>query len=414
MHPWLFHLLRSLALLTLTSASLAALSSPLFGQEEKLTEADFTSAEDCGKCHTEIYRQWSQSMHSRSFSDPVYRAVVEKMLEQGSRKDAVFCLSCHAPVASVAGETLRQSLPLQWDDFSAIAREGVTCDFCHTIAHRDDLGKGISVGAYVFPRTGSTRVKFGTDADAVTQEHPVEVSAFLGSAEFCSICHQFKHPVSGQEVQNTYREWLNGPYSGRNQRCQDCHMPADAGKSAEQGPEREKVHAHVFAGGHTEMVQKAATLTLAGAILNEPARVLQVTSTVTNSGSGHFIPSGVPGIRQMWLEIQVTSGTGQLLFIQRFNFGQRLVRAIGPDSLPWEAYGLVEDNRIGPEETRDLKFEVSLDGSEKGPLDLAANLYLQFVSDAASRRLELPRSEPVLMSSTRSRVPLSSTLSEKE
>jgi hypothetical protein len=336
------------------------------------------------------------------------------MLENGSRKDAVFCLSCHAPVASVAGVTLRQSLPLQWDDFSAIAKEGVTCDFCHTIAHQEDLGKNISVGAYVFPRTGSTRIKFGTDADAVTEEHPGEVSAFLGSAEFCSICHRFKHPVSGKEVQNTYQEWLNGPYSGRNQRCQDCHMPANAGKSAEEGPERQVVHTHVFAGGHTEMVQNAATLTLAGAISNAPARVLQVTSTVTNSGSGHFIPSGVPGIRQMWLEIQVTSGTGQLLFIQRFNFGQRLVRASGPESLPWEAYGLVEDNRIGPEETRELTFEVSLDGSEASPLGLEANLYLQFVSDAASRRLELPRSEPILMSSTWGQVNLASTSSGKE
>ena len=401
-------------LLSVASILVATLGSPLHGQEQELTEADFSSAEECGRCHTDIYRQWSQSMHSKSFSDPVYRAVVEKMLEQGSRKDAVFCLSCHAPVASVAGETLRQSLPLRWDDFSANAREGVTCDFCHTIAHRDDLGKGISVGAYVFPRTGSTRVKFGTDADAATEEHPVKVSAFLGSAEFCSICHQFKHPVSGQEVQNTYKEWLNGPYSGRNQRCQDCHMPAEAGRSAEKGPEREKVHAHVFAGGHTEMVQKAATLTVAGTILTEPARVLQVTSTVTNSGSGHFIPSGVPGIRQMWLEIQVTSGKGQPLFIQRFNFGLRLVRAIGPESLPWEAYALAEDNRIGPEETRELRFEVPLEGSEDGPLGLDANLYLQFVSDAASRRLELPRSETVLMSSTRAQVPLASTPPEKE
>ncbi len=189
-------------------------------------------------------------------------------------------------------------------------------------------------------------------------------------------------------------------------------MPAFAGRTAEDGPYREKVHAHVFAGGHPEMLQKAATMTVSGTIQNQPVPVLQVTSSVTNSGSGHFIPSGVPGIRQMWLQVQVLSATGQVVFIQRFNFGQRLVSADGSESLPWEAYGLVEDNRIGPEERRELKFQVSLDGSEKTPLSLEADLYLQFVSDAASRRLELPRSDPLLMSSARAQV--SFTLSEKE
>ena len=83
-----------------------------FGQEKKLSEGEFTSAEVCGGCHTEIFNQWSQSMHSRSFSDPVYRAVIEEMIKETGGRQQRFCLTCHAPDASVTGQLDELPTPL--------------------------------------------------------------------------------------------------------------------------------------------------------------------------------------------------------------------------------------------------------------------------------------------------------------
>ena len=60
-------------------------------------------------------------------------------------------------------------------------------------------------------------------------------------------------------IQNTYEEWKSSPYAAEGKRCQDCHMPSYSGKTANDGKERPELHAHVFMGGHTEMILKAAT-----------------------------------------------------------------------------------------------------------------------------------------------------------
>ncbi len=99
-------------------AILFLLSSWGLGQGEKMSEADFTSAQECGQCHQEIYSQWTQSMHSQSLTDPLYRAVIDAMIEQTGGTQPAICLSCHAPVASVAGKLFDLSTPLDLGDFS--------------------------------------------------------------------------------------------------------------------------------------------------------------------------------------------------------------------------------------------------------------------------------------------------------
>ncbi len=115
-------------------ATLLVLPQLVFGQVQEMSEEDFTSARQCGQCHQEIYNQWGQSMHSKSLTDPIYRAVVDEMLRMTGGEQKTFCLSCHAPIASVAGKLQDLPVPLDWEGFGEVAREGVTCDFCHTIS----------------------------------------------------------------------------------------------------------------------------------------------------------------------------------------------------------------------------------------------------------------------------------------
>lgn len=366
-----------------------------------LSTSDFTPAAECGRCHQEIYSQWSQSMHSRSFTDPVYRAVLDKVLER-EPKNKAFCLSCHSPIASVTGQTLRAPAPLQWDSFGKLAQEGVTCDFCHTISGEEMLGRNISVAAYVYPRRGKTQVKFGRHDTPPNESHMSESSAFLTSAEVCAICHQFKHPVSRRETQNTYQEWLDGPYSKRGVRCQDCHMPAYSGATAKGAPVRERVHAHFFLGGRSQMLQKAATVTVWG--LRQPSGELQVTANVRNSGAGHTIPTGVPGIREMQLEVRVLAPNGEVLARRAFVFGQRPMTEDGRKALPWEDFDRVDDNRIPPEQAHQETFTVTQAQWPTGELRVEANLYMHRLAPDLIDALEVPPQDPILMASAESAV----------
>lgn len=371
------------------------------GGVSRLSPSDFTSATECGKCHEEIYNQWSQSMHSRSVSDPVYRAVFREMMTQTSGKQKAFCLSCHAPVASVSGKFIGDDSAMNWDALNTIESQGVTCDFCHTISGNENLGKNISVGAYVFPRRGSTAVKYGRHADAQNSNHAVDPSRFLINAEFCSVCHKFKHPLAGVEIQSTYQEWLKGPYAKEGRRCQDCHMPAYSGRVVTSGGnQRSEIHAHVFAGGRSEMLKKAVTLTVWGIQKSgDPKRpsTVDVTVNLANSGAGHVIPTGLPGLREMVLEVIVLRGPGDILGHQTASYGQRLVKDDGTNALPWEPFSRIEDNRISPRQSSQRRFRFSLPAAVEKPVMVRAYLRMMPVSAAMARRLNLQPEPPLLM-----------------
>jgi hypothetical protein len=343
-------------------------------------------------------------MHSKSLTDPVYRAVFDAMMKETKGEQKAFCLTCHAPVASVTGKLLGSIREVNWQTFTAVEAQGVTCDFCHTISGNENLGKNISVGAYVYPRRGTTAVKYGRHPDANSPAHQTEVSKFLISPEMCAVCHKFKHPIAGVEVQNTYDEWLRGPYSKQQVRCQDCHMPAYNGTVAVGGKQRDEIHAHAFSGGHSEMVKKAATVTVWGTQKKGDRPKLTVTANVTNSGAGHTIPTGIPGIREMWLEVDVIGPLGEVMEQKRFRFAQRLVKKDGNDALPWEAFGKVEDNRIQPRQSRQNSFDVSLPGQLKGNVKIRARLVMALISESMSRRLSIQAPEPVVMTTAEATV----------
>src|SRR5439155_1218236 len=51
-------------------------------------------AEECGKCHREIYEEWKTSYHAQAFADPFFRAYWRKDGE------VWICLNCHTPLAN--------------------------------------------------------------------------------------------------------------------------------------------------------------------------------------------------------------------------------------------------------------------------------------------------------------------------
>ncbi len=66
-----------------------------------LSPSDFASAEWCGKCHTDIYRQWRESAHANSFREPFYVKNVNLLIDSKGIEYTRHCEGCHNPDRAV-------------------------------------------------------------------------------------------------------------------------------------------------------------------------------------------------------------------------------------------------------------------------------------------------------------------------
>lgn len=372
-------------------AVLAAMPSP--GQTRRPVVRAFASAETCKPCHTEIYRQWRSSFHSRSAADPVFWRFFEPAVRDTDRGASALCLSCHAPAAAVGGE---MSPVKALTGLGPVAKEGVTCDFCHTISGQEKPGEAISRGADPISRRAETAVKYGSHPDATTPAHRTQLSAFLKSPELCSRCHRFTHPLPGAELQNAFAEWSSGPYRAQGRSCQDCHMPVYAGKTANDGPERPHLRAHVFMGGPAEMLKKAVVMSLwTRAGEKSGAQQISVSAVVTNVGSGHLMPGGIPGIRELWLDLKVKTEVGAEVFAARATYGATLLDRDGKPATPWNAVRVGKDTRLAPHHPRRETFEFVVPNLDFKTLDVRARLLYRLVADEVARSAGIRPSPPI-------------------
>src|SRR5512138_1436532 len=113
------------ALLRLTGGLLLALALAL---PAAAAGPAFTPAAECGLCHQELYRSWRNTFHAQAAANPVFLEEVDALDTGYGRGMRVLCLSCHAPTTA---STMDFSLS------RPLSREGVTCDFCHTVSAVD-------------------------------------------------------------------------------------------------------------------------------------------------------------------------------------------------------------------------------------------------------------------------------------
>ena len=176
-------------------------------------------------------------------------------------------------------------------------------------------------------------------------------------------------------------------------------MPAYAGKSADDGPQRPDVSAHVFQGGHSEMLKRAAQVTLwARAGGKAGARRVSLSALVTNVGSGHLMPTGIPGIRELWLDVRVQS-SGAELFTTRANFGATLLDKDGKPAMPWRAVRVGTDTRIAPQRSRREVFQFTVPDGK--PVDASATLYYRLISETAAKAAGISPTPPIQVAADR-------------
>lgn len=365
---------KAICLVFLLPFALVGPISLAISEDRPLESTVLNSAESCAVCHAEIYAMWKRSLHSGAVTDPIFDAAYTRAYRETAGEAKKFCLRCHAPVAAY-----HRDLELQ----NPASREGVSCDFCHSIS-RIDLKR--SGQPYTVSLDG---IKRGPLGDAESPVHGVAQSNLHRKSEICAGCHEYM-TEEGLLIFSTYSEWRISPQAKEGKTCQHCHMPVTSGRTVVEGlgVERKEINLHNISGGHsTEQVRKAASIRILRVERTRPT-LAQVEVEVGNVGSGHDIPTGMP-TRKLVLEVELFAGRKEVKRLERVY--QRVFldsngRRIEDDHrVMLDAKRLLSDNRLHPGERRIERFVV--DVPREGNLRAAAKLRYIY--------------EPLLLSPTR-------------
>jgi hypothetical protein len=236
----------------------------------------------CLRCHADIHRDWSHSMHRfSSFNNPAYlfsvRETRRAMLERdGNVQGSRFCAGCHDPVPFFSGAFDDP----QFDDVNhATAHAGITCTSCHAITHvnstRGNADYTIEETTHYPFAFSENRFLQWVNEQLVKAKPDFHKRTFLKplhkTTEFCGTCHKVHLP----EELNAYK-WLRGQnhydsfrlsgVSGHGASsfyypdkaetsCNRCHMPlaasTDFGARDFDDSGVLKVHGHQFVGANT-------------------------------------------------------------------------------------------------------------------------------------------------------------------
>lgn len=313
----------------------------------------------CKECHTDIYKQWSGSMHAQSsaLKDPIhgafYRQVAGDPTTEGVKNAGTYpvCLQCHAPNAAKDGKTKL--------DENVAYSEGVNCVACHTLEkylgiHREDGKMQLGVQSYSaseqlqganaffheqgvaadrlragFEESGDLNPHLGrsnlgkpymSEEDVKELDLPMARNSMLKGSQACLGCHDKRNNPNRVALCQTGDEYKEGK---SRETCQSCHMPVVNG-----------VMSHAMGGGHdTAMLKRAVVLDLE---LDRKGGELMVAVSLENH-QPHNVPTGAP-FRNLVVKLTAHSKQGDVLWQ---NYKKHPMKE---DRKAYLAYGMVDDH----------------------------------------------------------------------
>jgi nitrate/TMAO reductase-like tetraheme cytochrome c subunit len=367
-----------MAIILVVAVLSLVLGAPAGAASAPTTQAGLSSSDSCAECHEQIHSMWKRSLHGMAFSDPIFQlSYMRAYLETGGEASQT-CLRCHAPVATLSGD-LELSNP--------ISREGITCDYCHSITSVDLARPSDPY------RIRIDGVKRGPLGDADSPAHGVEESPLHRSAAFCAGCHEYANP-DGLLIFSTYSEWKTSPQAKEGKTCQHCHMPSVPGSTvrADLGVRRQGINLHNISGGHSSEQVRRAVATKVLAVEREAANRAVVEVEVANVGSGHSIPTGLP-TRKLVLRVQLSVDGKEVRRFertyQRSLLDRRGRRIVEDHRVILEAHRLREDNRLRAGERRVERFVASV--PRRGALSAQIDLVYLYEPEVMLReKMEIP------------------------
>jgi hypothetical protein len=339
----------------------------------------YTSARVCGSCHEDIYNSWKNSLHAFSLSDPIFDAAYMQALKDVGEAAKQHCLRCHAPMTLMNED---------YDLKQGVTREGVSCDFCHTVTavHLDNAEMPYSAELGLVKRSVLRK--------ASSPAHEVAYSELHSKSEFCGGCHNYVAPT-GAKIMSTYDEWLEGPYPAEGIQCQNCHMKLSTGNvvSREVQPSNPEIHLHSLI-HDSEQLRSALSVEITRT--QQVSRNLEVDVVVKNVGSGHKVPTGMPS-REILLKVSVEAGSHSWNDERRYRKVIADARGM-PLSLDHEMLlrgaRILNDNRLAPREERLERFSFPM--SQRRAAKVTATItyvYAPMLLEQRRLDIELDRAE---------------------
>ncbi|MBV8855418.1 MAG: hypothetical protein JOZ02_00520 [Acidobacteria bacterium] len=272
---------------------------------------DVRSQDNCGNCHSRIYREWAQDAHARSAVNPLVRTMYSGTDVRGRPNigpgyrldwsDEGNCTTCHAPAAAL-------SQHMDVSRTQGVESMGVSCDLCHKIQEvRPDFNQPNTAEVNFLRPPPDAKLLFGPFDDATFPDEVPDFSysPLFKSSHLCAACHDGS--FWGVPVYETFTEWRKSSYASLGVQCQSCHM-GSTGKfelfaDQEKGG---KLRAPETIASHRMMGDDPAQFLRSAVTMETSARVedglLTVTVKVANVGAGHDVPTGQP-MRNMILVV---------------------------------------------------------------------------------------------------------------
>lgn len=271
---------------------------------------DPASPNNCGNCHTEIYREWRSSSHANAATNPKFLGLFAPEAKTwNARREhpdgSAVCAKCHSPTLD--------SPSLEYDVREAVgvAKTGIHCDYCHKVADAPPGKFGTRFGRdgleFMRPAPGDT-LTFGPLDDAFRPSESFAFAPVYKESRYCASCHE--GIIFGVHAYGTYSEWLDSPAKKHGKQCQDCHMTPTLKMTnialGKGGIERDPktLASHHMPGGTLEMLRQSLKL----AAKTSGAGRLDIA--ITAERVGHRVPTGFAD-RQLVLVVESLDGNGK-------------------------------------------------------------------------------------------------------
>ena len=303
----------------------------------------FASSEDCKSCHTEIYKEFSGSMHMHSTpqKDPIHNAVWSKH-PANKKMQHYGCGKCHTPAANDLNNMLAKGKKALPSLENKTHQEGISCAYCHRIK---DIELHKKHNTNIISTT--PRAYFGTRIKHIDSPYHAIITdgnEHMKNGNVCIGCHSHKMNKHKLNVCSTN---IANEMDGAN--CVSCHMPKVKGSVSTL--RKRKMHTfHGFAGSHynSDMLQKYVDITL----------LREINDFIVNIDNRSSHALLLHPLRTAVLKVSVTHASKTTKLKDKIFI--RVIGHNGKPAMPWKASVTLKDTMIKANEKRAVKYDFKL------------------------------------------------------
>ncbi len=327
----------------------------------------------CGGCHPNQRDEWEGSAMAMAGLNTWVHDIYSGTGTPGGMGGFVYTLDSVHAAANSASECAACHQPEEWirNGFAGplddelltpppTSLHGISCDVCHKIADIDPAltnYPGIHPTAVTYTRPQGEfpdQVMYGALGDVSFNLPELMRASYQPQlrAEVCAACHQDKNDPDGDGLfeeangvisEPTYLEWLASPYSDEQSPlyadCVDCHMPPSGEELVcnlfpQILRDPETIRSHRIEGTTPQYLENAVDLELR---VRATRRTVKVDVHVTNSHTGHHVPTGVT-IRNMILLVEAWREGDDPLVSPLSHLGTQTVHELGGVGDPAAGY----------------------------------------------------------------------------